>query len=65
MATLVRSWPKRSGHGCVPARRPEGSRAMKKETREEWAEVFRDGWPIFLANMILGALLGYISARLR
>lgn len=38
---------------------------MKSETREELAEVFRDGWPIFLTNFLVGALLGFFLTRLR
>ena len=52
-------------NGCGLARRPEGSRAMKRETRSELIEVFRDGWPIFLTNFLVGALLGFVLTRLR
>lgn len=45
-------------HGCGLARRPEGSRAMKRETREELAEVFRDGWPVFLFSLVGGMIVG-------
>lgn len=38
---------------------------MKRETRSELIEVFRDGWPIFLTNFLLGALLGFFLTRLR
>lgn len=31
---------------------------MKKETREELAEVFRDGWPVFLLSLVGGMIVG-------
>lgn len=43
----------------------KGAVPMKKETREEWAEVFREGWPIFLANFIGGMLIGIIATLAR
>ena len=38
---------------------------MKKETKEEWAEVFRDGWPLFLMNFLGGLAFGVIAALAR
>ena len=31
---------------------------MKKETKEEWLAVLREGWPIILMNFVLGILAG-------
>ena len=33
---------------------------MKPETKEEIKEIFREGWPIFLTNFILGMLAGHM-----
>lgn len=51
-------------HESRAARRPEGSRAMKPETRDEIREIFKEGWPIFLTNFILGMLGGSAIALL-
>lgn len=37
---------------------------MKKETREELAEVFREGWPIFLLSLVGGMIVGSLTALL-
>lgn len=37
---------------------------MKKETKEELAEVFRDGWPIFLTNFLGGMAIGSMAVLL-
>lgn len=37
---------------------------MKKETKEELAEVFRDGWPIFLTNFLGGMAIGPMAVLL-
>lgn len=31
---------------------------MKREIKEELAEVFRDGWPIFLFSLVGGMIVG-------
>ena len=51
-------------HESRAARRPEGSRAMKPETRDEIREIFKEGWPIFLTNFLGGMLIGYVLNRL-
>ena len=37
---------------------------MKRETREEWSEVFRDGWPVFLFSLVGGMIVGSLVALL-
>lgn len=37
---------------------------MKPETRDEIREIFKEGWPIFLTNFILGMLGGSAIALL-
>ena len=58
MATLPLLAEKERKNGCGLTWRPEGRRAMKKETREELAEVFRDGWPIFVFSLVGGMIVG-------
>lgn len=37
---------------------------MKRETREELAEVFREGWPVFLFSLVGGMIVGSLTALL-